>query len=198
MQQLLFLGLLIGGPPSKTPKFELLTKKSFTEKDAIVAIVCFAPVETQYDFAKIDRDIALYLSHKFKEKQIKVINPDRVNDWIDKHSDWDKAEEIGEAFKAKYVVSIDVNEFTLYEANSANLYRGRSELVVRVIQMDSDGTGEEIFKTDVASMYPLMAPKATSEVSYEQFKRMYLTRLVEEIGRNFYPHYNGDDIPDAI
>ena len=57
--------------------------------------------------------------------------------------------------------------------------------------------GERIYSKDVMSKYPLRAPQATSDVKYSTFRRLYLTRLSEDIGRLFYEWYNGDDIVDA-
>ena len=51
---------------------------------------------------------------------------------------------------------------------------------------------------EIISKFPLQAARSTSEVTYSNFKQLYLARLSEEIGRLFYEYYNGDDIPDAI
>ena len=39
------LGYLIGGPPSISPDFDEMTGTSLTDKDVIVAVVCYAPKE---------------------------------------------------------------------------------------------------------------------------------------------------------
>ncbi|MFP6768997.1 MAG: hypothetical protein VB859_12550, partial [Planctomycetaceae bacterium] len=43
LKQLLFLGLLIHGPPSIEPDFDSRTGKSMTAKDVKVAVICEAP-----------------------------------------------------------------------------------------------------------------------------------------------------------
>ena len=40
LKQMLFLGYLIGGPPSIEPDFDRNAKKSMTGKDVTVAVVC--------------------------------------------------------------------------------------------------------------------------------------------------------------
>lgn len=192
------LGYLIGGPPSIEPDFDIMTKASMTDKDVTVAVVCYAPTELKWDFDEVDLEIAKYVTNRLFLHKIKVVDPDRIRDWIDKHEDWDKPEEIGAAFKTKYVIYIDMHKYSLYEENSANLYRGRAEALVSVIEMDNDGNGEKIYTKEITSAYPLAAPRATSEVTYGRFKKEYLSRLSEEIGRLFYEHYNGDDMADAI
>ncbi len=191
------LGYLIGGPPSIEPDFDANTRRSLTDKDAIVAVVCYAPDEIKWDFDEIDREVAKYVTFRLHEHHIKVINPDLVAAWLDENPDWTDPAEIGEALKCRYVISIDLQRFSLYEENSATLYRGRAEGLVSVYEVFDDGSSEQIYSKEFTSRYPLMVPRSTYEVTYSTFKRQYLSRLSEEIGRLFYEHYNGDDIPDA-
>jgi len=193
----MLLGYLIGGPPSIEPDFDKMTKKSFTDYQITVAVVCYAPTELKYDFANVDDEIAKYVSYRFKEHKIEVIHPDHVRAWLDRNPDWEKPEEIGEAFETDYVVYIDVNKYSLYEENSANLYRGRSEALVSVFEMGTNGEGDKIYSKEIVSVFPIHTPRAASSVSYQTFKRQYLSRLSEEIGRLFYEHFNGDNIPDG-
>ncbi|MDA0834377.1 MAG: hypothetical protein O2955_10500 [Planctomycetota bacterium] len=193
----ILLGYLIGGPPSIEPDFDTQTRKSFTDRDVSVAVVCYAPTELKWDFSEIDNELAKYVTYRLHEHHIKVINPDQIIAWIDKNPDWDRPEEIGEAFNCTYVVYIDLHEYSLYEENSANLYRGRAEGSVSVFEMDEVGHGEKIYSKEIISRYPLTAPKSTTEISYPKFKKLYLSRLSDEIGRIFYEYYNGDDIPHA-
>ena len=45
----------------------------------------------------VDKDIAKFVAHRLSQHKIDVIQPDRVQEWLDKHDDWDKPDEIGEA-----------------------------------------------------------------------------------------------------
>jgi hypothetical protein len=190
----LFLGLLIGGPPTVEPEFDKQTKESMTDKDVTVAVVCFAPTEVRYGFENIDHELAKYVTFRLIQNKIEAIRPDRVKAWLEQNKDWDKPEEIGEAFKTKYVIYIDLNEFSLYEEGSSSLYRGRSEAIVSVWKMDEDGTGEKIFSMEKISKFPSQQPVSTAEETYTNFKARYLTRLSEEIGRFFYEYYLSDEI----
>lgn len=193
----ILLGYLIGGPPSIEPDFDAQTRKSMTDKGVSVAIVCYAPTEVKWDFAAIDHEISRYVAYRLHEKKIHTIRPDLIRAWLDEHSDWDEPDEIGRAFNATYVVYIDLERFSLFEENSAMLYRGRAEGMISVFEMDESGDGEKIYSKEIISRYPLAVPRSTTEITYSRFKREYLSRLSEEIGRKFYEHYNGDDIPDA-
>ena len=154
-------GYLIGGPPSIEPDFELMTKKSMTDKDVVVAVVCYAPTELKWDFSKVDKEIAKYVAFKMVEHNIRVINPDRVSDWLDRHNDWDTPDEVGEALGATFVVYIDLSNFSLYEENSQNLYRGRAEALVSVVEMEEGGGGEKIYNKEIISRFPLAVPRST-------------------------------------
>ncbi len=191
-------GYLLGGPPSIEPDYDKMTKKSLRDKDVKVAVICFAPDEVRLNFIDVDKDISKYVAHHLKEHHIATINPDRVQEWLDKHEDWDKPEEIGEATKATHVIMIDVHKYNLFEENSHELYKGRAEVLVSVFEMQKDGTTEKIYNKEITSQFPLETARETSEISYDRFRREYLTRLTEEIGRLFYEHYNGDDMRDVI
>ena len=198
MKEALFIGLLVGGPPSVEPEFDSWTKSSMTDRGVTVAVVCYAPKEILLNNFKVDQSLSKYVANRLHQHRIKVINPDRIEAWMDQNPNWERAVEIGEAFNVTYVINIDLEDYSLYERDSPNLYRGRSQVHVRVWEMDDDGEGEKIFERSLSSVYPLAIPRSTSQESLSTFRRKYLSRLSEEIGRLFYEHYNGDDMPDAI
>ncbi|MBC8117801.1 MAG: hypothetical protein H7062_25710, partial [Candidatus Saccharimonas sp.] len=108
----LFLGYLIGGPPSVEPEFDAQTKESMTDKDVTVAVVCFAPNEVLYGFENIHHELAKYVTQRLIQHKITTVPHDYVKAWLEENKDWDKPEEIGAAFKSTYVVYIDLNEFS--------------------------------------------------------------------------------------
>lgn len=190
----MLLGLLIAGPPTVEPEFDKQTKESMTDKDVKVVVICFAPTEVRYSVDNIDHEVAKYVTWRLAEHKIKVIDPEYVKAWLEENKDWDKPEEIGAAFKATYVVYIDLNEFSLYEEGSSSLYRGRSESVVSAWKMSEDETAEKIFSMEKISKFPTQQPVSTSEESYHNFKNRYLSRLSDEIGRFFYEYELADEI----
>jgi len=191
-------GLLIAGPPTVEPDFDKMTKKSLRDQGVKVAVVCFAPDEVRLNFIDVDKDIAKYVAHRLNANHITTVNPDRIQEWIDKHEDWDRPEEIGEATKATHIILVDVHKYNLFEENSHELYKGRSEVLISVFEMQKDGGTEKVYTKEISCQYPLETPRETSEISYDRFRREYLGRLSEEIGRLFYSHADGDDIGDVI
>jgi hypothetical protein len=193
--QVVMLGYLIGGPPSIEPDFDKTTNKSLDKKGTKVLVMCYAPKEVKWDFDSVDKELGVHVTHRLNQNHIKVMDPDAVNGWLDNHADWDKPEEIGRDFEVDYVVVIEIRKFGLYEQGSNNLFRGNSEIDLSVFEMEKDGEGNEIYSKAIVSKFPIHQPVLTSETSYYDFKQLYLSRLSDEIGRHFYDHYAGDDIP---
>jgi hypothetical protein len=193
--QVVLLGYLIGGPPSIEPDFDKTTNKSLDKKGTKVLVMCYAPKEVKWDFDSVDKELGVHVTHRLNQNHVKVMDPDAVNGWLDNHADWDKPEEIGRDFEVDFVVVIEIRKFGLYEQGSNNLFRGNSEIDLSVFEMEKDGEGNEIYSKAIVSKFPIHQPVLTSETSYYDFKQLYLSRLSDEIGRHFYDHYAGDDIP---
>lgn len=191
------LGYLIGGPPQIEPLFEKETKKSFTDRDIQVAVVCYAPDDLKKFHDNIDQMLAQRLSALLYKNEIKIISPEAINAWMVKNPDWDSATEIGAEFDVNYVVYVDISTFSLYEQDSTSLFRGRCDTIVSVYEMETDGDGRRIWDKDISSIFPKMVPRSASDVSYDTFRNEYFFRLADDIGRMFYPHRNGDDIVNA-
>ncbi|MDB5387463.1 MAG: hypothetical protein JWM11_3109 [Planctomycetaceae bacterium] len=193
--QVVMLGYLIGGPPSIEPDFDKKTNISLSEKGRKVLVMCYAPKEVKWDFDSVDKELGVHVTHRLNQNQIKVMDPEAVNSWLDTHADWDQPEEIGRDFEVDFVVVIEIRKFGLYEQGSKDLFRGNSEISLSVFEMEKNGEGNEIYDKEVVSKFPIHQPVQTSETSYYDFKQLYLSRLSDEIGRHFYDHYAGDDIP---
>jgi hypothetical protein len=129
--------------------------------------------------------------------KIKVVDPDRVTQWVETNPDYEKPADVGAAFKADYVVHVDMLKFDLFEENTQEMYRGRSDYTVSVIEMQGK-KGKTIYSKSKASRYPTRAPVSVTAYTREYFKKLYLTYLSNEIGMLFYPTFSGDDIPHSV
>lgn len=172
-------------PPIETD-FYKKTNVALNKKGRKVLVMCYAPKEVKWDFDAVDRELGVYVAHRFNVSQIKVLDPDVVNEWLDKHPAWDKPEEIGRDLEVEFVVLVEIRKFGLFEPGSNTLFRGNAEIDLSVFEMEKSGEGNEIYSKEVVSKYPIGQPVMTSEVSYNDFKRHYLSRLSDEIGRHFY------------
>lgn len=195
--QFTLLGYLIGGPPSIEPDFDKETGKGLDNPDHRVAVICFAPTEMKLQHPMVDIEVASALALRLDRNKIPTINPDVVHTWLDQHRDWDNAEEVGAALKATHVIEIELAEFDLFEENSTQLYRGRTEAYINVYEMDDSGSGDRIYSKELQFMFPTEVPRSATELPLTNFKMEYLSRLSEKIGFLFYPRYSGDLIPWA-
>src|SRR5260370_22080064 len=174
-QGVVLLGYLIGGPPSSDPDFHVRTKQGLGGKHKVVLVYCYAPKELKWGNEAVDYDLAKHVAHRLNAKGIKVVDPDRVHAWLDKNDKWRKTAEIGKAFKVDYVVHIDLKDYSLFEPNSANLYRGRADVIVNVVKMEDDKRdGNVIYTTPLKSNFPTRAPVDSNVMSSTQFKKHYL------------------------
>lgn len=205
LKQFILLSYLIGGPPSIEPEFDRQTGSQLTEFGVKVAVVCYAEDRLKWDFDKIDHDVARAVSAQLTKHKIDVIDSNRVRAWLNENPEWDRPQEIGASLttadgtKPTHIIYIDLIDYSLYEPDSHNLYRGRAEATVSVFKMDEENPteGEKIYTDDIKSQYPIHAPESTSSVPFSEFRTRYLVRLSEEIGRLFYERYAGDDIHDG-
>jgi hypothetical protein len=188
------IGFLLGGPPTIEPDFDKQTGQGLDYPEITVAVICYAPTDMKLDYPKIDSDVAASVAVRLFQNDIKVINPDIVRAWIDQHPDWEHAEEIGEAMQATHVIEIELSSFDLYEPNSTNLYRGRTEAYVNVFAMDETGQGERVYSRDLIFAYPTEVPRPV-DVPLTTFKAEYLSVLSQKIGFLFYERSSGDLIP---
>ncbi len=193
------LAYLIGGPPTTDPDFHQKTKQTLEGKNKVTLVYCFAPKELKWDHEALDYDLAKHVAHQLNNQKIRVVDPDRVYAWLDKHDRWRKTAELGAAFKVDYVIHIDVKDYSLTEANVNNLYRGRADCIVNVVKMDeSKRDGTVIYTMPIKSNFPRNGPVDQSSMPFTEFKKRYLSNLSWEIGKLFYPTETGDDIPNGM
>lgn len=198
-QPFMLLGYLLGGPPSTDPDFHQKTKQTLEGKNKVTLVYCYASKELKWDHESVDFDLAKHVAYQLNGKKIKVVDPDRVYAWLDKHDRWRKTAEIGAAFKADYIVHIDVKDYSLTEANVNNLYRGRADCIVNVVKMDENKRdGAVIYTTSLKSNFPKNGPVDQAAMPFTEFKKRYLSALSYEIGKLFFSTETGDDIPYSM
>ncbi|MCY2962808.1 MAG: hypothetical protein NT069_04005 [Planctomycetota bacterium] len=192
------LGYLLHGPPKNEPDFHKRTKLSLSEKGKTTAIVCYAPKTLKRDNEAVDVELAKALALQFNNHKIRVFDPDRVEVWLDKNPNYSKVTEVAAAFNLDYVVHIDIKDFSLFAAQSSDLYQGRCDAVINVFKMNEDKTdGEPIYTTEFRSRFPSRPEKSVYEISQDEFKNMFLSALSDQIGKKFYESYSSDDVENA-
>jgi len=116
---------------------------------------------------------------------VTLIRQDQIDGWRDTHG-WDETDlaSIGRGVKADKVIGIEVADLRLREG--ATLFRGRSETQVKVIDV-ATGKVEYSRRLDDYT-YPKLAGQDITETTESRFRKLYLTKLSQEIARSFHPY----------
>lgn len=164
------------------PDFDKLAKKK-------VAVVCRPVVQLGFahtNGGKVDSDIARALGDKLRMniKKVKIVDPQKVEEWTDSH-EWNDYKEIGKGLQADMVVAIDLQDFQLYSGQT--LFQGKAKATIKVYDMQ-DG-GRVVYQKHMPqTVYPPNAARPTTEMQPDQFRREFIDVLAEEIGRCFYAY----------
>jgi len=192
--------LLPGMEPKHDPKCKLASEDK--KKEVKVVILASSGLETRAEFVRVDRELsrllALELQGAFKKNKEKValVPFSHVERYKDEHPNWRSldAEEIGKHFKADYVISLEINKVTLYEAGSANtLFRGHAEISIDVVDVHNADAGP-IYREEYTTEYPrVKGPIPVGDSNAAQFQQRFLSFVARELSWRFTSHLVEDD-----
>ena len=168
---------LIKGP-NIDAEFDILREKK-------VAVVCRPMDFSQYRNPTVPKDIARGVSNlvKLNVPKIEVLDQRKVDEWMDNNS-WDEYQEVGKALGADLVLGVDLESFSIYEAQT--LYKGRANVNIKVVDCH---TGTILVEKPLPqSIHPPNSVKTTDEVQEAQFRREFVGVLTDQIARHFYAH----------
>jgi hypothetical protein len=150
-----------------------------------VAVVCRPLASLQYSNSNVARDLAGQVTQLLEQQvpKIKIIDQRKIAKWADENR-WEEYTEVGKAMKADVVVGIELESFSLYQAQT--LYQGKANAVVQVYDCKN---GKLLFEKAIPqSVYPPNVPIYTSEMPEPQFRKKFVAVLADQIGRHFYAH----------
>ncbi|MBI3866350.1 MAG: hypothetical protein HY290_31095 [Planctomycetia bacterium] len=166
--------------------FQRTTKYALRGRRKVSLVYCSVSDGLRQDGQSVDYDIAKHVAYNLNGKKIKVFDPDRVYNWLDNHDGWRKTSEIGAAFKADFIVHIDVMNYSIDESDDKDLYRARAECVVNVVKMDDDkNDGYVIYTVPIITNFPQNGSAILTDSSHAEFKKQFLLFLSNEVGRFF-------------
>ena len=151
-----------------------------------VAVVCRPITELNYANSGVGRDLVREISKLLQDKvsKIKVVDAQKVNKWCDENT-WEEYTEVGKALKADVVVGVELERFSIYQAQT--LYQGKANAVVRVY--DCKDGGKVLFEKILPqTVYPPNTYIQTSDVQETEFRREFMGVLADQIARHFYSH----------
>jgi hypothetical protein len=190
--------------PGMDPKHEAEFKLTPPEKGKEVKIMILAAtgLEARPEFLRVDRELSRKVCQNLEEgfknnkQKIKVLPTSKVERYKDEHPTWrSKApEEIGEHFGVDYVISLEINSLSLYEAGSANtLFRGHADVSIDLFDVHKTNEGP-VHRKEYRIDYPrTKGPMPASDSNVAQFREMFLNRVAKEISWLFAAHLVDDD-----
>ncbi len=168
-----------------------------TEKDKEVSVVLlcdFASLETRPELLPVERELcdrlAQHLRKRFQENKEKIsfLPHARVKSYLNQHRDSGllSAQEIGQHFKADYVINLEIEHLHLYERGSWNrLFRGNTEIAVKVFNVTQPRDEALIFEEIYHCEYPASNPIDANDTSVAQFRALFVNRLARDLARWF-------------
>lgn len=158
-------------------------------KEKRVVVYCQGISAVKNVVPNVDSEIAQQLSRLLKAnvKECDVVDYAEVADWLDNlENQWQDPVEIGEAFKADYVVAIELTKFQLHEGQT--LLRGQAEGLVQVVDCSAEKYADVPFERELKVVYPPNVPFDTAQKDEREFKKQFVDVVADHFGRYFYPH----------
>ncbi len=194
----LFPSFLFGPEPREEARLKKLGSKD-KKKEIKVVILPDMGLETPGEFIGADYLLSDLLARQlkklfeFNEEKVKIIPPHKVEEFKNTHASWrknDDLREIGQHFKADYVIYLEINGLSLYEKGSANqLYRGRAKLRVSVV--DVNDPEEMPIGRDYSYVYPSDARggmAADIDTPATVFREQFLNYVAKQVAWLFSAH----------
>ena len=192
---LLSSGKILFGDPKITSEFTKLTQVDLCKGDKAVLVVCSTPESVDADNSSLRLDLIDGVTHRMKLNGVKIINPNRVADWLESHdSSVPDLQQLAQDFDTDYIAWIEVQTFSLREPNSHNLLRGQTSGYIRVARIEDFGGQRRAmmaYNREFAMTYPEHQPVSETGRSAIVFHKEYLSRLCDLLAERFYNHRPG-------
>ena len=157
-------------------------------------ILPYAGNDVLFEYPDAGRQISLQVIQQIREnlrgRVHRVINPNQVARYQQSTLEWPNlpVADIGRQFQADKVLYIELNRFTLMEERSANLYRGRAEARIQVVDTGAPRGEESLYEGHVEVEVPDDRPIGTMEISEATLLQAILYRFAEEVVWKFHDH----------
>jgi hypothetical protein len=190
---------LFGYEDKIPPEYALVPKEKGDPVKVVVLVSASGGVSPE--FVGLERDLHASFTAKLNEfatlnkEKIQVVPLSKVDRYKAQHSDWriKGPKEIGKHFQAEYVVELSVATISLFEPQSMNqLYRGNCEINVDAHDVNSENEAPA-HRSVFNCVYPRISPKATTDISIQNFKKAYIDRVAVGLAWKFVPRTTAED-----
>ncbi|REJ87850.1 MAG: hypothetical protein DWQ29_09000 [Planctomycetota bacterium] len=185
------MGKMLFGDPQVTSHFQDKTGVALEEGEHRVAFVCTAPASTNDRFDTLQLELQEEVSRRLRRRNLDVVRTDDVLNAMDSvGGKFDRkaiADELGDV---DYILHLDIEQFSVTEPASPDLYRGRASGMIYAYEVDNSGTGDgmvvQIFFRQLESEFPKSHPVTSDQMSARVFQRQFIDQLADTVGQTFY------------
>jgi hypothetical protein len=164
------------------------------------------------EFPSLERDMSREVAAilRKKVKKITVVDPDKVNTWIEAHPQWSDPSEAARDFDADIVIFMEIEQFRIQQPGDLNVLQGTSKTHIQVFEMqypknskdkpikDQPKEAHNIYEAYCESTFPNRGPMPIdSGMSASAFKHKFLKIAATEISWHFVKHAPDDTIQDS-
>jgi hypothetical protein len=187
--------------PREEPEMKRLASKD-KNKEVRVVILTYSAMDPQYEFIQADRQITLKLGRELtklfqeNEEKVTIVPPRLVEEYKNTHPSKHGLDplEVGQHFKADYVIYLELNKLSLYEQGAGNqLLRGRADISVSLVDVHHPDDPEE--PHSFTCVYPgdsCGAQDVSPENTPVSFREKFLAHVAKRLSYYFAPHPKRD------
>jgi hypothetical protein len=192
---LLGTGKILFGDPTNQAEFTTLTRTDLTKGDKTLLVICSTPESVESETSNLKVDLIDGVTRRLKIHGVKIINPDKVAEWLDDHGGYRiNIDKLAHDFETDYIAHINVQTFSLREPNSVKLLRGTTTGVIHVFKIEDFGGQRQalsVYTREFSMNYPEHQPISETNRSAINFNKEYMAKLSEILAERFYNHRPG-------
>lgn len=187
--QLIMATLMMVKGTDEPPKYNILSKG-----EKRVAIVPRSVYSHSMELQNAPREIARHVHDilddpsNTKNKKLRVVEPLKVEDWLDNHnSDFETFLEVGKdkSIQADIVIGFDIIEFRIRDRLNSSLIQGNCVVEVRAIEC---ATGKTLASETLTIVDPPNVPLSGSPQVESRFRPQFISVVAQQIAALFHHH----------
>lgn len=183
-------------PEAKEPAEYKRLASDDKKKEVKVVLWTYMGLDTRMEFTQVDRQLTDLLARQIRkvseenEEKVSIISPRKVEEFKNEHPNWKSLDldEVGRNFKADYVISLEIDQFSLYAPNAHEmLLQGKTHMSVSLV--DVAHPEETLPAREFTYIYPGEQGAIDNfSMPISQFRQMFLEKLAQRLTYYFVNH----------
>jgi hypothetical protein len=176
------------GDPKQVNSLQMATGTSLVKSDKTVLTYCTVASEVSDEFGALASDVQEELIQRFKKNHIAALPPDTGLKEIENLGRFEP-EQLGQELQGvDYILHIEIDNFTLDEANSPDLYHCRSHGTISCYEVrvtEGNKSVVQVLGQEFVSEYP-SHPQPKEQSSANVFYQRSVDRIADSLGGTLY------------